>query len=80
MDTWCWNAYWGIDPHWNHKDENKASPEDKAKALIFLRRHLDEGLKCEYMNFKEPHIPCKALNDRFESKGSDPPKHSQKVV
>ncbi|XP_071913907.1 uncharacterized protein [Coffea arabica] len=28
-------------------DENDASNQDRAKAMIFLRRHLDEGLKVE---------------------------------
>ena len=27
------------------KDKDKASTQDYAKALIFLRHHLDEGLK-----------------------------------
>ena len=38
------------------KDGNKVSPQDRTKALIFLCRHLNEGLKCEYMNVKIPHI------------------------
>ncbi|XP_069152897.1 uncharacterized protein [Solanum lycopersicum] len=28
---------------------NEASSQDKAKAVIFLRHHLDEGLKIEYL-------------------------------
>ncbi|XP_015078469.1 uncharacterized protein LOC107022345 [Solanum pennellii] len=28
---------------------NEASSQDKAKAMIFLRRHLDEGLNIEYL-------------------------------
>ncbi|XP_015072730.1 uncharacterized protein LOC107016930 [Solanum pennellii] len=28
---------------------NEASSQDKAKAMIFLRHHLDEGLKIEYL-------------------------------
>ncbi|XP_070669021.1 uncharacterized protein [Malus domestica] len=29
------------------KEENSASSQDRAKAIIFIRRHLDEGLKSE---------------------------------
>ncbi|XP_049410359.1 uncharacterized protein LOC125873465 [Solanum stenotomum] len=34
--------------------ENKASSQDKAKAMIFLRHHLDERLKIEYLTVKDP--------------------------
>ncbi|KAI5317547.1 hypothetical protein L3X38_037254 [Prunus dulcis] len=30
-------------------DENDASPEENAKAMIFLRRHIHEALKSEYV-------------------------------
>ena len=33
---------------------NEASSQDKAKAMIFLRHHLDEGLKIEYLTVKDP--------------------------
>jgi hypothetical protein len=36
------------------KDENKASPQKKAKAMIFLRHHLHEDLKTEYLTVKDP--------------------------
>ena len=29
------------------KEKNIASSQDKAKAIIFVRRRLDECLKCE---------------------------------
>ncbi|XP_068344076.1 uncharacterized protein [Pyrus communis] len=29
------------------KEENSASSQDQANAMIFIRRHLDEGLKSE---------------------------------
>ena len=32
---------------------NEASSQDKAKAVIFLRHHLDEGLKIEYLTVKD---------------------------
>ncbi|XP_049394559.1 uncharacterized protein LOC125858808 [Solanum stenotomum] len=33
---------------------NKASSQNKAKAMIFLRHHLDESLKVEYLTVKDP--------------------------
>ncbi|XP_049397206.1 uncharacterized protein LOC125861328 [Solanum stenotomum] len=33
---------------------NTASSQDKAKAMIFLRHYLDEGLKVEYLTVKDP--------------------------
>jgi hypothetical protein len=36
------------------KDENKASLQEKAKAMIFLRHHLHEDLKTEYLTVKDP--------------------------
>ena len=30
------------------KEGNVASQQDRAKALIFIRHHIDEGLKSEY--------------------------------
>ena len=36
------------------KEENQASLQDRAKALIFLRHHLLEDLKSEYLMVKEP--------------------------
>ncbi|XP_015054805.1 uncharacterized protein LOC107001169 [Solanum pennellii] len=33
--------------------ENESSSQDKAKAMIFLRHHLDEGLKIEYLTVKD---------------------------
>ncbi|XP_015084218.1 uncharacterized protein LOC107027611 [Solanum pennellii] len=33
---------------------NTVSSQDKAKAMIFLRHHMDEGLKVEYLTMKDP--------------------------
>ncbi|CAM8956626.1 unnamed protein product [Rhodiola kirilowii] len=33
---------------------NTSSKMDMAKSLIFLRRHLDENLKNEYITMKDP--------------------------
>ena len=38
------------------KENNNTSLQDKAKSIIFLRRHLDEGLKCEYLTVKDPSV------------------------
>ncbi|XP_021771818.1 uncharacterized protein LOC110735955 [Chenopodium quinoa] len=36
------------------KENNTATSQDKAKAMIFLRHHLHEGLKTEYLTIKDP--------------------------
>ncbi|XP_070005245.1 cytochrome P450 89A2-like [Nicotiana sylvestris] len=38
------------------KDKNQASNQDRAKAMIFLCHHFDEGLKMEYLIAKDPII------------------------
>ena len=35
------------------KENNSASLQDRAKALIFLHHHLDESLKNEYLTVKD---------------------------
>ena len=35
------------------KEENQVSLQDRAKTLIFLRHHLHEGLKNEYLTVKD---------------------------
>ncbi|XP_070047013.1 uncharacterized protein [Nicotiana tomentosiformis] len=49
------------------KDKNKASTHDCAKALIFLRHHLDEGLKIEYLTVKDPLILWNSLKERYDN-------------
>ncbi|KAM1674609.1 hypothetical protein ACFX2K_040651 [Malus domestica] len=46
------------------KEENNASSQDQAKAMIFIRRHLDEGLKSEYLTVEDPLALWKALRNR----------------
>ncbi|KAM2605954.1 hypothetical protein TB2_034694 [Malus domestica] len=36
------------------REENISSSQDRAKAMIFIRRHLDEGLKSEYLTVEDP--------------------------
>ncbi|XP_070049536.1 uncharacterized protein [Nicotiana tomentosiformis] len=49
------------------KDRNKASTQDCAKALIFLRHHLDEGLKIEYLTAKDPLVLWNDLKERYDN-------------
>ncbi|XP_047266234.1 uncharacterized protein LOC107871341 [Capsicum annuum] len=46
---------------------NAASSQDKTKAIIFLRHHLDEGLKVEYLIIKDPLELWTNLNGRIVS-------------
>ncbi|XP_022889064.1 uncharacterized protein LOC111404499 [Olea europaea var. sylvestris] len=48
------------------KEGNKESLHDRAKALIFLRHHLYDGLKIEYLTQKDPQVRCKKLTERFD--------------
>ncbi|XP_074374727.1 uncharacterized protein LOC141715145 [Apium graveolens] len=48
------------------KDGNQESELNRAKAMIFLRRHLDEGLKSEYLTVKNPLELWKNLKDRYD--------------
>ena len=48
------------------KEGNTASQQDRTKALIFLRYHIDEGLKCEYLTIKDPLILWKSLKERYD--------------
>ncbi|XP_074327892.1 uncharacterized protein LOC141665808 [Apium graveolens] len=53
------------------KERNKTSEQDKAKAMIFLRHHLDEGLKTEYLTIKYPSILWKDLKERYDHQKND---------
>ena len=48
------------------KERNTASQQDRAKALIFLRHHIDEGLKSEYLTVIDPLILWKSLKERYD--------------
>ncbi|XP_070031277.1 uncharacterized protein [Nicotiana tomentosiformis] len=49
------------------KDKNKVSTQDCAKTLIFLRHHLDEGLKLEYLTIKDPFVLWNGLKERYDN-------------
>ncbi|GKA69417.1 hypothetical protein Tco_0775481 [Tanacetum coccineum] len=48
-------------------ENNDSPPQDKARANIFLRKHIDDGLKFEYLTTKDPSILWKDLKDRFDN-------------
>ncbi|XP_049381253.1 uncharacterized protein LOC125845763 [Solanum stenotomum] len=45
---------------------NTTSSQDKAKAMIFLPHHLDEGLKVEYVTVKDPLELWTGLKERYD--------------
>ena len=46
------------------KEGNIASQQDRAKSLIFIRHHIDEGLKSEYLTVNDPLILWKSLKEQ----------------
>ena len=48
------------------KRGNTASLQDRAKVLILFRHHIDEGLKSEYITFKDPLIIWTSLKERYD--------------
>ncbi|GAV61240.1 hypothetical protein CFOL_v3_04768, partial [Cephalotus follicularis] len=47
-------------------EDNAASNEERAAALIFLRHHIDDGLKYEYLTVENPLELWQNLNNKFE--------------
>ncbi|XP_060187165.1 uncharacterized protein LOC132616630 [Lycium barbarum] len=52
---------------WVFDAEIHLEPKDKAKVTIFLRHHLDEGLKVEYLTVKDPLELWTGLKERITS-------------
>lgn len=48
------------------KEGNKASLQDRTKALIFLRHNLREALKAEYLTIKDPFVLWQNLKERYD--------------
>ena len=46
------------------KERNTPSLQDRAKALILLHHHIDEGLKSEYLTVRDPLILWTSLKKR----------------
>ncbi|XP_071689491.1 uncharacterized protein [Rutidosis leptorrhynchoides] len=47
------------------KENNTASQQDRAKALIFIRHHLHKNLKTDY-SMKDPFVLLEVLKKRYE--------------
>jgi hypothetical protein len=52
------------------KDGNAESLQDRVKAMIFIRYHLHEELKTEYLTVKNPLILWNNLRERYEHQKS----------
>ena len=48
------------------KEANTATNQDKAKAMIFLRHHLHEGLKAEYLTVKDSLTLWNNLKEKYD--------------
>ena len=48
------------------QENNQASNQNRAKAMIFLRHHLDEGLKMKYLTVKDLLVLWNNLKDRYD--------------
>ena len=48
------------------KEGNDASLQDCTRALIFLRHHIDEGLKGEYLTVKDSFILWNNLREQHD--------------
>ncbi|KAM2663614.1 hypothetical protein EV1_010149 [Malus domestica] len=47
------------------REESSSSFQDQVKAMIFIRRHLDEALKSEYLTVEDLLALWKALRNRY---------------
>ncbi|XP_022144017.1 uncharacterized protein LOC111013806 [Momordica charantia] len=48
------------------KEENTTTSQENAKAMIFLRHHLHEGLKMEYLTIKDLLALWQNLKERYD--------------
>ena len=48
------------------KEENEASLQDHAKAMIFLCHHLYYGLEVDYLIIKDPYVIWQNLTERYD--------------
>lgn len=48
------------------QENNQTSNQNRAKVMIFLRHHLDEGLKMEYLTVKDPLVLRNNLNHKYD--------------
>ncbi|KAM1897639.1 hypothetical protein ACFX15_031520 [Malus domestica] len=47
------------------REKSSSSSQDRAKVMIFIRRHLDEALKSEYLTVEDSLALWKALRNRY---------------
>ncbi|XP_068312507.1 uncharacterized protein [Pyrus communis] len=47
------------------REENNSSSQNRAKPMIFIRRHPNEGLKSEYLTVEDSLALWKALRNRY---------------
>ena len=45
---------------------NEATDAEKAKAMIYIRRHIDKSLKTEYLTVEDPAELWSLLHDRYD--------------
>ena len=50
------------------KEGNMTSSQEKVKVMIFLRHHLHEELKIEYLTIKDPYKLWQSLKERYDHK------------
>ena len=44
---------------------NETTPQEKAKAIVFLRHHIHDSLKTEYLFVEDPIELWENLNERY---------------
>ena len=45
---------------------NETSNTEKAKVMIYIRRHIDKSLKTEYLTVEDPAELWSLLHDRYD--------------
>ena len=48
------------------KEENNASKQHRAKVIIFLRHHIHDDLKNEYLTVKDPLVLWNNISERYD--------------
>jgi hypothetical protein len=52
------------------RDDNDEYQQDRVKAMIFIRHHLHEELKTEYLTIKDPLLLWNNLRERYRHQKS----------
>jgi hypothetical protein len=60
-------------------DKDECTKPDKAKALHFLRHHLHQDLKSEYMTERDPLVLWQSLKDCFSQQLTIVPPRAQQA-